>query len=426
MRSFKHALAALAVLGLSLPALAHDTWLLPERFALASGDRLVLALTSGMAFPAPETAVRPERLAAQRVRLDGKTHTLKPGAADRALQLATVLKDAGLATAWIETHPRSLTLTAEQVAHYLEEVGAADTIGEQWKRSGQGAWRETYVKLAKTIVRVGSAGDSTWKEPLGLALEIVPESDPTRLNTGGAFSIRLLWQGQPQPGLAVGAAAAAPAKPTLVRTDGQGRASFTLDRPGPWLLRATLIQPSKARPGEWDSVFTTLTLQVAARRRPLGLSRGSAEIAPDLLPHEVAQLVGARPLAVVRKDPARGGVHPRGKPVERGKALQLEDAHVRPVGSGRSRHERRRIGPQLLEHARLAGLFVDRLRHVADIGGVLGGLGRTRPPVVDEVDRRRVRSALLLSLRRDGDQSDQRERRRKSRGRARQGSLVAV
>lgn len=258
--------AALASLLLTLPASAHDTWLLPERWRVAPGGQLVFALTSAMDFPRPETAVKADRLEAHRVRLAGKNHALAPGSAERSLTLAAVLKETGVATAWIATHPRSLTLTPQQVAHYLEEVGAADTIGEQWKRSGQTTWRETYVKLAKTVVRVGEgASDSSWGEPLGLTLEIVPESDPTRLKTGDALSIRLLWQGKPLPGLAVGAAAAAPAQPALVRTDGQGRASLTLDRPGPWLLRATLIRPSEARRGEWDSVFTTLTLQVAAR-----------------------------------------------------------------------------------------------------------------------------------------------------------------
>lgn len=261
----KQAVAALAVLCLTLPAFAHDTWLLPERWRLGAGEQIVLALTSGMDFPRPETAVTADRLEAQSVRLAGKINPLALGSASRALTLSGILKEAGVATAWITTRPRSLTLTPEQVEHYLAEVGAADTIGEQWKRSGHTAWRETYVKTAKTIARVGDAiSDSSWAEPAGISLEIVPDSDPTQLKQGDLLSIRLLWQGKPLPDLAVGAAAASPAKPALARTDAQGRASFKLDRSGPWLLRATLIRSSEARKGEWDSVFTTLTLNVAA------------------------------------------------------------------------------------------------------------------------------------------------------------------
>lgn len=262
----KSALAALVSSLLTLPASAHDTWLLPERWRVAPGDHLVLALTSAMDFPRPETSVKVDRLEAHSVRLAGKTQALAPGSGERSLALSAVLKETGVATAWIATRPRSLTLTPEQVAHYLEEVGAADSVGAQWKRSGRTAWRETYVKLAKTVLRVGDAGsDSSWREPLGLTLEIVPEIDPTQLKQGDDLRIRLLWQGKPLPDLAVGAVPSAPAKPVLVWTDALGRAAFKLDRPGPWLVRATLIRPSDARAGEWDSAFTTLTLDVAAR-----------------------------------------------------------------------------------------------------------------------------------------------------------------
>ena len=42
-------------------------------------------------------------------------------------------------------------------------------------------------------------------------------------------------------------------RPTIVR-DGR---TFVLDAPGPWLLSATQLRESAARPGEWESDFTT-------------------------------------------------------------------------------------------------------------------------------------------------------------------------
>ena len=72
----------------------------------------------------------------------------------------------------------------------------------------------------------------------------------------------LLWNGKPLADLAVGAVAAAGGTPTLARTDAEGRVTFRLDRPGPWLFRATLIRPAAGRRGEWESVFTTVTVSV--------------------------------------------------------------------------------------------------------------------------------------------------------------------
>ena len=244
---------------------AHDTWLLPDRWRVAVGEAQGFTLTSGMAFPAPETAVKADRLAARSLRLAGQTTTLDLGASDRALHLSARAQGEGVAVVWIATRERSLTLTPTQVDEYLAEIGATETVGPEWKKSGQTAWRETYVKLAKTFVRVGGADDRSWAEPVGLALELVPTSDPTRLKAGETLGLDLVWNGHPLPDFAVGVVPSARAKARLLRTDAEGRLSVTLDQSGSWMLRVTHIRPSEARKGEWDSAFTTLTLEVAAR-----------------------------------------------------------------------------------------------------------------------------------------------------------------
>jgi len=218
-----------------------------------------------MDFPSPETPVKPDRLVQAKVRLGGVTSSLDARAEAKLLALSAQLAKAGVAVAWVATRERALQLNGDEVAHYLEEVGAADTIGQQWKKAGQKPWRETYAKRAKTFVRVGEGSDDSWQQPVGLDLEIVPEGDPTGLLVGDTLRLRLLWQGQPLSGLAIGAVGATPAKPSLATTDADGRVSFVLSKPGPWLVRATRIVPSQARPGEWDSVFTTLTVEVKAR-----------------------------------------------------------------------------------------------------------------------------------------------------------------
>jgi uncharacterized GH25 family protein len=241
---------------------AHDTWLLPERPHLEPGERLVLDLTSAMDFPRPETAVNPDRLLARGVRLGGKRHELAPEPGAKALRLSVELDRPGIAAAWIESHPRTLQLTPKEVEEYLKEVGLFETIGAEWKKSGSTSWDESYVKIAKSYVRVGKpADDRTWEEPLGLALEMIPGTDPTMIRAGDAFPVRLLLSGKPISGLPVGAVAAG-AHASMAKTDQDGRASITLDRPGPWLLRATLIRPEEGTPGKFTSIFTTLTLHV--------------------------------------------------------------------------------------------------------------------------------------------------------------------
>jgi uncharacterized GH25 family protein len=243
-------------------ALAHDTWVRPVAGAVPGGATLRLELTSGMAFPALESPIRPERLARAEFRLGGATHPLpvvKSG--KQALALSATPAASGVATVAIALAPRRLELDEAHVAEYLEEIGLAATIGPEWRaRPMPRRWRETYRKLAKTFVRVGDAsGDRSGLEPVGLPLELVPESDPTTLLAGTTLSIRLLKAGAPLAGIAV--AAVGPGGRTLVTTDAAGRATFSLALPGPWLFAATELRPAAG--GDWESDFSTMVVAVS-------------------------------------------------------------------------------------------------------------------------------------------------------------------
>lgn len=258
-------LGGVVALTMAASAAAHDTWLLPRRAAVSPGAAVTLDLTSGMAFPAPETAIQPERIARSGVRLAGINLPLRDRrSAQRSLVLTARLPAAGLATLWIELAAKSLELDEGEVAEYLDEIGAGPELRKVWAAAGPGRrWRETYVKHAKTFVRVGDAArDRSWAEPVGMKLEIVPEKDPTALRPGEELPLRVLRDGNPCPGLAVGLVREGDAHAEIRRADAAGRLSFRVPRSGRWLLRATDLRPSGTSDAHWESDFTTLTFSV--------------------------------------------------------------------------------------------------------------------------------------------------------------------
>jgi uncharacterized GH25 family protein len=233
-------------------ASAHDTWLLPKPSAPRAPTSLSLALTSGMTFPTLESTIRPERV----------RRALSSRAGAKALLLGASGVGEGAAVAWVELHPRPLELTPAQVDEYLEEIGEKERVGPVWAaRPEPKRWREVYRKLAKAVFSVGRADgdDASWGDPVGLALEIVPETSPARVAPGGDFAVRVIRQGRPLADFAVSAVRAGGER-TLRRTDSEGRVAFVLDRPGPWMLAGVELRPAKN--GEWESDFTTLTLTV--------------------------------------------------------------------------------------------------------------------------------------------------------------------
>jgi uncharacterized GH25 family protein len=246
---------------------AHDTWILPSRFAVNPEQKVTFDLTSGMAFPANEVGVKPDRLGRASARLREIVSDLVPeGGGKKALRLRVRFSKPGIAAVWVESKPRALELNPAEVKEYLEEIGAWDSIGRKWESEGTGKWRESYTKHAKTYVRVGRAErDNSWARPVGMELEMVPESDPTQLAAGRELVVRLLENGQPVPDVAVGLVPANAKTGSLSKTDSEGRVRLRLDHGGWWLIRATVLKPSSSPDLDWESRFTTLTLFVGAK-----------------------------------------------------------------------------------------------------------------------------------------------------------------
>ena len=251
------------------PLFGHDTWILPQRARVAPGTELSLDLTSGMAFPANEVAVKPDRLARASIRLGGKATDLPQGSAAKdSLRIKARVLEPGIAALWVESKPRTLELKPKEVREYLDEIGAWDSIGKKWEAEGSGRWRETYVKHAKTFVRVGEpSGDSSWSEPVGMRLEIVPEKDPTLLVSGSDLPVRVLMDGKPLSDFPLGFVAAGQKTGSFQKTDEKGRAQISFNRQGWWLLRATLLTKSSQPDTDWESHFATLTVFVAGQGR---------------------------------------------------------------------------------------------------------------------------------------------------------------
>jgi uncharacterized GH25 family protein len=251
----------------SVTASAHDTWLLPEQFAVAADAPFALDLTSGVAFADADTAVDAARVAGAACRLHGQTVKLTDfSASPHSLHVQATPAGAGVATVWMELAPNDIELTAPQVEEYLAEIGAPDLVRRRWIVSRPQRWRERYAKHAKTFVRVGDAGaDRSWSEPVGMYLELVPQSDPTRLAAGDTLVVEVLRDGISLPGFALAVQREGGAVEQKQRTDGGGNVSFHFDRAGRWLVRGTWLLAVADPAVDWESHFTTMTLDVAER-----------------------------------------------------------------------------------------------------------------------------------------------------------------
>lgn len=260
------ALAPLWLCGLG-PAWAHDSWFVPlpptER-----GER-VLALGTGDRFPALETPLSMEQVAASGCLGAGQARPVPlRWLADRptAVLLRTTRplpEDAAL-SCWAQLLPQDIEIDDATVEVYLSEINAGQAVRARWQelRARGVRWRERYTKHARIELGAGPAGPAA--APV-LGLDVRLES-PTPLRAGDTLHAQVLRDGEPLAGQPVELRSDLSTIGLWRRTDAEGRVSIPLPLAARWLLRGVDLRPSATRADAWESRFVTLAFEVLPRR----------------------------------------------------------------------------------------------------------------------------------------------------------------
>jgi len=270
----KRVFSIVFVVAVSGTALAHEFWLSAASWHVKPGDRATILVNVGDRFPDATSFTAPERVESVRlVGPAGETPIPGPFRRERDSLAADVQAPAqpGTYMGVVTIKPRVLEIKAEDFESYLAHEGL-EAVSAERRRSGESAkpGRERYSRYGKTLLRVGEGptdhGPVT--QPLGLPIELVPLADPTALEAGDRCRFRLLFEGKPVAGARVGAIYAAAATkpdewPLTARTDARGEVEFTLNHPGPWLVRAVHMVRRTPKPGleavDWESYWASLS-----------------------------------------------------------------------------------------------------------------------------------------------------------------------
>jgi len=271
------ALAA-AFAGIGSAVFAHDTWFEPLAAARPGEQRL--ALGTGNQFPVHDSAIDPIYLRQQGCR-----------SADAALPLTALnLTDTALLmsapssarSCWAQLAPFEITLPADKIAVYLNEVRPAQPVLDAWAAiSARGLpWKERYTKHARIVL--AGAGEAA-RQPSGMAMDVLLETAAAPLRTGSPLAVQVLREGQPLAGLAVEFRNDRARISLWRRSDADGRVGFQPPLPGQWVLRGVDLRLSARVPDSWDSDFITLAFEVQPQNgSTLKLNTRSASQTPEI------------------------------------------------------------------------------------------------------------------------------------------------
>lgn len=230
----------------------------------------------GERFPMGDSYTAPERVASLTLVGPSGSAPMTQAFRREGAALATDVALPGTAGAYLAVmtiKPKRIEIPAAHFAEYLGHEGLDHVIAERTRlKEQQRPGRERYSRYAKLVLQAGDGPSDHLTRPVGLAAEIVPVSDITRVRPGGSVTVRLLVDGQPVSGALVGAIdegfrGKADEWPLKARTDAQGQVTFALARSGRWLIRSVHMARRSGEIGpeavDWESYWASLAFDVA-------------------------------------------------------------------------------------------------------------------------------------------------------------------
>ncbi|UWQ18386.1 DUF4198 domain-containing protein [Jannaschia sp. M317] len=250
-------LAALCIL--AAPLQAHEFWIEPEAYTVATGETVKATFRNGQEFKGSNLSYIPSRSA----RFDMVTgDTVQPVPARMGDNPAVAIDTApeGLLTVLQETTEQRLTYKEwVKWVNFAEHKDFTEVLEAHRARGlPDEGFREAYLRFAKALIAVGDgAGEDSAR---GMRVEFVAGANPYTDDLSGGLPVQILFDGAPKANAQIEMFEKAPddsVTVTLHRADAEGRATLPV-RPGhEYLLDSVTILPLEPE-AENDPVWLTL------------------------------------------------------------------------------------------------------------------------------------------------------------------------
>ena len=258
----------IAALLLATPLSAHEYWIEPVDFTVATGEVIEAHLRNGENFKGAAFSYLPQRFRRFDVIFgdnvapvegragDMPAARLQTGAPGGLVSLVHVSTDSFLTySEW----QKFVNFVTHKDAEWVLEEHAARGLGEE-------NVRERYVRYSKSLIAVGEGAGADAAR--GLEVEIVALANPYVDDVSGGLPVQVLYQGAPRGGAQIELFDRGPegeVAVTIHRADAEGRVVLPVAAGHEYLadnvvLRA--LDPAEADGAVWESLWAALTFAV--------------------------------------------------------------------------------------------------------------------------------------------------------------------
>jgi len=251
----------------SLDVQAHEFWIEPVRFEIATGDLLQAHVRVGQEMKGDSLHYIPQRFEAFNLTAAGATRPVQSRIGDSPA-VSEIVQNNGLhVLSYVSTDSQLTYSEPETFQNFLKYEGIewVKAVHEKRNLPAQG-FKESYQRFVKSLVKVGDGegGDRA----LGLEFELVVETNPYT-DQAADIVAQLVWRGKPFPQAQVNVFRRHERKVsrTHLITDAEGRIRIPRQgAPGVYLLNAVhMIEPLPNDEGiVWKSLWASTTFEIGA------------------------------------------------------------------------------------------------------------------------------------------------------------------
>jgi len=247
-------------------ALSHEFWLRPMKFRFAVGEEVKVDFVVGENFTGEYWDLAKHKVEKlELITAFGRKDLTNSVKATKGTNLTYKVSGQGTQLIAMQSNKAFIELDAEKFNAYLAEDGIENIIQlrKDKNETGIGA-KEHYQRFAKLLLQSGTTMDEVFKRNVGHKLEIIPDTNPSRLKSGDYMACRVLFENKPLAHQLVKVWSILGNRVFLqnMYTENDGTIKFPISSMGPWMVSTVKMQPADNEEVDYESIWASLVFGV--------------------------------------------------------------------------------------------------------------------------------------------------------------------
>jgi uncharacterized GH25 family protein len=250
------------------PVLAHDCWVQPDTFRLGLSSLFFARIFVGhRGKRQKELPMEKEMIRRADLFAGNKQINLLPTAVEGQIPAVEHRVDfTGHGLLVLNRDFTDITIESEKFTSYLEHEHQEEALALRKEQGGEAAQKERYARCMKALFQVEEDSLRPLHDVIvGQRLEILLHKDPYQCRLGDDIEVTVLFENRPLADKWVTAYRCAADQEALSeqveKTDAQGRAFFTLNGSGLWMIRLVHIYPVEDGM-DWESYWSAYCFEI--------------------------------------------------------------------------------------------------------------------------------------------------------------------